>query len=144
MESTDLVDAEGDEGVVGRLAVVGCRRGGDARLGGGCGDGEPGVGEHGEGDVAVPGMPEADLVVVEADLVLGRLEALLDGPANADDGDQLIERGVGLRVADEVGELGGVGEGTPDEEPVAEKTEGDAMIARTTSAPVSLVISNRL
>jgi len=34
------------------------------------GDGEEGVGEHGEGDVSVPGVPGADLVVVEANLVL--------------------------------------------------------------------------
>src|SRR5215831_5927609 len=88
-------------------------------MGRGGGDGEPGVSEHGEGDVPVPGMPEADLVVVEADLVLGRLEALLDRPANADDGDQHVQRSVGLGVADEVGELGGVGEGATYEEPVS-------------------------
>jgi putative transposase len=42
---------------------IGCLR----RLGGyfgGCGDGEEGVGEHRQGDVAVPGIPFADLVVV--------------------------------------------------------------------------------
>jgi hypothetical protein len=41
-------------------------------------DGEPGVSQHGERDMAVPGVPEADLVLVEADLVLAGLEALLD------------------------------------------------------------------
>jgi hypothetical protein len=37
------------------------------------GDGEEG-GEHGEGDVAVPGLVAADLVVIETGLVLGELE----------------------------------------------------------------------
>ena len=37
--------------------------------------------EHGEGDMSVPGVPGADLVVVEADFVLGRSETFLDGPA---------------------------------------------------------------
>ena len=37
--------------------------------------------EDGEGGVAVPGVVAADLVVVQAGLVLRALEALLDGPA---------------------------------------------------------------
>ena len=45
------------------------------------GDGEEGVGEHGEGDMSVPGVPGADLVVVETDFVLAGSEAFLDGPA---------------------------------------------------------------
>ena len=40
------------------------------------GDGEPGQGEHGQGDVAVPRLVEADLIVVQACLVLAGLEAL--------------------------------------------------------------------
>ena len=39
------------------------------------------MGQQGEGDVAVPGVVAADLAVVKAGLVLGRLEALLDSPA---------------------------------------------------------------
>ncbi len=46
-------------------------------------NGEIGVGQHGERDVAVPAGPGADLVLVEADLALGRLEAGLDRPAAA-------------------------------------------------------------
>jgi hypothetical protein len=49
----------------------------------GAGDGEPGQGEHAEGDVPVPGLVEADLVVVEADLVLADLEALLHAPSGS-------------------------------------------------------------
>jgi hypothetical protein len=37
------------------------------------------VGQQGQGDVAVPAWPAADLVVVQTDLVLGLLEAVLDG-----------------------------------------------------------------
>ena len=116
VEAADLVDAERDEGIGSGLPMfVQGRRGGVWFAGGG---GEPGVGEHGEGDVPVPGVPEADLIVVEANLVLGRLEALLHGPADADHGDQFVERGIGLGVADEEGELGGIVEGATDEKPV--------------------------
>jgi hypothetical protein len=43
------------------------------------GDGEVGVREDGQGGVPVPGVIAADLVVVQAGLVLRGLEALLDG-----------------------------------------------------------------
>jgi hypothetical protein len=42
-----------------------------------------GVGDHGQGDVAVPGDVRADLAVIQPDLVLGGLEALLDAPAGS-------------------------------------------------------------
>ena len=47
------------------------------------GDGEERVGEHGQGDVPVPGAVAADLVVVQAGLALGFGEAVLDSPARA-------------------------------------------------------------
>ena len=37
--------------------------------------------QHRQGDVPVPAMPAAHLVAVQPDLLLGRLEALLDRPA---------------------------------------------------------------
>jgi hypothetical protein len=43
------------------------------------GDGEERVGEHGQGDVPVPGAVAADLVVVQAGLVLRFREAFLQG-----------------------------------------------------------------
>jgi hypothetical protein len=46
----------------------------------GAGGGEVGECEHGQGDVGVPGSPGADLVMVQAGLVLRGLEALLDRP----------------------------------------------------------------
>jgi hypothetical protein len=65
-----------------RLAVVvpaGRRLG----PGGVRGDGEERVGEHGQGDVPVPGAVAAGLVVVQAGLALGFGEAVLDSPARA-------------------------------------------------------------
>ncbi|GGV71430.1 hypothetical protein GCM10010277_83310 [Streptomyces longisporoflavus] len=50
--------------------------------------GQEGQSKHGEGDVPVPGGPVADLVMVETDLALGCLEALLDAPADTGDADQ--------------------------------------------------------
>ena len=47
------------------------------------GDGEEGGGEHGQGDVAVPGVVFADLVVVQSGLVFGELEGFLHGPAGS-------------------------------------------------------------
>ena len=44
--------------------------------------------QHGEGHVSIPGVEAADLVLVEADLALGGLESLLDGPAGTGDADQ--------------------------------------------------------
>jgi hypothetical protein len=38
------------------------------------------VREHGQGDVPVPGVVTADLIVIEAGLGLGGLEALLNRP----------------------------------------------------------------
>lgn len=59
-----------------------------SRCRGGGGDGQEGVGEHREGDVSVPGVVPADLVLVQADLALGGLEGLLDGPAGPGDADE--------------------------------------------------------
>ena len=55
--------------------------------------GEVGMGQHGEREVAMPAGPRADLVLVEADLALGSLEAGLDRPARAGDLDQVAEGG---------------------------------------------------
>ena len=52
------------------------------------------MGEHGEGDMSVPGVVFADLVFVESGLVLAGAEAFFDGPAGAGDGDEFTESGV--------------------------------------------------
>jgi hypothetical protein len=62
---------------------------------GGGGDGQERVCPHGQGDVAVPGVVAADLVVVEADLVLRGLETLLDRPPGAGDAGEFFVGGVG-------------------------------------------------
>ena len=41
------------------------------------------MGEHGEGDVSVPCVPGADLVVVESDFILSGSETFFDGPARS-------------------------------------------------------------
>ncbi len=56
---------------------LGRRAGGDG--------GQERQGEHGECDVPVPRGPVADLVVIESDLALGGLKALLDAPTDTGD-----------------------------------------------------------
>ena len=64
--------------------------------------------EHRQGDVSVPAVPSADLVLVQADLALGALEGLLDRPPGAGDPDQLAQRGAGGPEAQVVGQVDGV------------------------------------
>jgi hypothetical protein len=52
-------------------------RGGDGSLG--AGDGQERVRQQRQGDMPIPAWPAADLIVVQADLAFGALEALLDG-----------------------------------------------------------------
>ena len=72
--------------------------------------------QHGERDVAVPAGPGADLVLVEADLALGRLEAGLDRPARAGDLDEVGECGAVDGVGQVEGEVVGRGDAAPDQE----------------------------
>ena len=76
----------------------------------GGGDGQVGVGEHGQGDVPVPAVESSDLVLVQTDLVLGGLEAFLDRPAGTGHTYELVDRGSGGAVAQVVGQLGWVGD----------------------------------
>jgi hypothetical protein len=55
-------------------------------------DGQECVRQHRQGDLPVTRLVPADLVVVQAGLVLGLGEAVLDGPPGAGDGDQLGQR----------------------------------------------------
>lgn len=54
--------------------------------------GHHGVSQHDQRDVTVPAMPGSGLVVVEAEFVLGGLEALFNTPARALDMHQCLER----------------------------------------------------
>jgi len=64
--------------------------------------GQSGQGEHGQGDVGVPGPVAADLVVVQTGLVLGLLEAFLDVPARPGGPGQVEQGGAAGAVADVV------------------------------------------
>jgi hypothetical protein len=66
--------------------------------------GEQGVGEHGQGDVGVPGVVAAGLVVVQAGFAFGLLKAALDRTASTRDRDELGQGGGLGPVADVVGE----------------------------------------
>ena len=63
------------------------------------GDLEEGEREHRQRRVPVPGVVAADLVVVQAGLVLGGLEAFLDRPPRAGYPHQLSKRGASRGVA---------------------------------------------
>ena len=78
--------------------------------------GEVGVRQHGQGDVAVPAGPGADLVLIQADLALGGLEAGLDRPARAGDLDEVGECGAVGGMGEVEGELIGLGDAAPDQE----------------------------
>jgi hypothetical protein len=60
------------------------------------GDGQPGVGGDGQGDVPGPTRVRANLVMVQPYLPLGGLEALLHRPAHADHPDQIGQGGSNL------------------------------------------------
>lgn len=78
-EVADFVDGQRDQ-LVGACGALSAFPRGD--------DGEDGVGEHDQRGVAIPGLPGADLVLVEADLGLGGLETFLDAPPGAGYPDQ--------------------------------------------------------
>jgi len=70
-QTADLVDGQPDQ--VGSVVVVGW-------VGVGGAEREDGKGCQGEGGESVPGLPEPDLVLIEADLSLRSLETLLSVP----------------------------------------------------------------
>ena len=55
-------------------------------------DSHHGEGEHDEADVAVPAMPGAGLVMIEAEFILGSLKTILDSPAMTFHRHQLCDR----------------------------------------------------
>jgi hypothetical protein len=57
------------------------------------------LGDHGKGDVPVPGVVEPNLVVVEPDVSFPSLEAFLDGPSGARDPDEFTDGFVARVVA---------------------------------------------
>ncbi|SDE65910.1 hypothetical protein SAMN04487779_10902, partial [Belnapia rosea] len=72
-----------------------------------------GEGQHHQRDLATPAMPRAGLIVIEAELILRRLESILDGSALPFDGNQGLGRGPGGAPGGEVGTLA-IAEVAPD------------------------------
>jgi hypothetical protein len=87
------------------ISVWGWRRVGPATDGR-----QHGEGQHDQRDVAMPTVPGAALVMVEAELVLGGLEGVLDGPALPFNRSQRRDRGSGRAPGGEVGTLA-IGDG---------------------------------
>lgn len=88
-------------------------------------DGEEGQGEHGEGDVSVPGRPGADLVLVQPDLSFSGLKAGLDGPPGSRDAHQCADRGIFGGEGQVVGQLVRLGDGAADQQaPVTSRLKG--------------------
>src|SRR5260370_21776982 len=67
------------------------------------------VGQDDQRYVLIPPPPEAQLIVVHAQLAFALLETTLNRPAHAADADELGQRGVGGRIAHVVLELGRLG-----------------------------------
>lgn len=77
-ESSDLVERQGNQR---RVGVVVAFAGGD--------DGEDGVGEHDQRGVPIPGVPAADLRLVQADALTG-LETGFHSPSGSSDLDEYV------------------------------------------------------
>src|SRR5215210_1393679 len=78
-----------------------------------------GMGEQAKRDVTVPAIPLPYLVLVEADLALGRLEAILYGPTPACNPDQLLNVCVRRSVAQIVGDLLGLRDAPAHQQPAS-------------------------
>ena len=74
--------------------------------------------QHRPGDVPVPAVPAAHLVAVQPDLLLGRLEALLDRPAPTGDPGQRLQAGGGRAEHDVIRHLVRLGELAAHQQPV--------------------------
>ena len=72
-----------------------------------------GKGQHDQADMPVPAVPGPGLVVVEAKLVLGGFERLLNAPSLPFDPDQLLDASAGRAPGAEVGKRP-VADVTPD------------------------------
>jgi hypothetical protein len=72
------------------------------------------MGHHGEGDVAIPTVPVAHLIVVEPGLAFGLLDTLFHGVSSGGHLGQGEQREVGGGIGQVVGE---VAEGTAGQQP---------------------------
>src|SRR6201987_6322909 len=76
--------------------------------------GEKGQRQQGQGDVAIPALPAAYLIIAKPDLLLARFEALFDGPAPPGDAGQRRAWGLGWRDDDIGGAILGLAVAAPD------------------------------
>src|ERR1700759_1244979 len=76
--------------------------------------GEKGQRQQGQGDVAIPALPAADLIIAKTDLLLARFEAFFDCPASPGDAGQRRECGLGRREDNIVGTFLGLAVAAPD------------------------------
>src|ERR1700759_5254261 len=79
--------------------------------------GEKGQRQQGQGDVAIPALPAADLIIAKPDLLLARFKALFDCPAPPGDEGQRCEWGLGRREDDIVGAFLGLAVAAPEYQP---------------------------
>jgi len=79
-------------------------------------DGHHRKSEHDEADMAMPAVPGATFVVVEAELVLGGFKTVFDGPAVALHRHQLFDRCANWTPCGEEGEIA-VGDLAADQQP---------------------------
>src|SRR5579871_1294921 len=63
------------------------------------------VSEHREGDMTIPSLPRADLIVIQADLTFTLLKTLLHCPAGSDDLGEARKRGLSGRKNEDIGQL---------------------------------------
>lgn len=88
-----------------------------------------GESEHDQRDMAMPAMPEAGLIVVEAEFVFGGLEAVLDRPAMPFDCHQRLDGCADPTPGREEGEIA-VGDIAADQQPTCPDTgEGVVIVA---------------
>ena len=79
-------------------------------------DGEEGVGEAGEGDVAIPAVERAQFIIGEADFLFGHFEGLFNTPARTGDLHQVREGGASRGKAEVRGEVVRIGERATNEQ----------------------------
>jgi hypothetical protein len=97
---------------------------GRGRIGLAANGGQHREGQHDERDMPVPAMPGAGLVVVEAQFVFRRLEAVLDGPALSFHIDQHRNWGAGGAPGGEEGQVTVKGIATDQKTPCPKTGQG--------------------
>src|ERR1700694_4460082 len=96
-------------GGVARFFFQACRGGGKISLAVCSQDAQKGMGQHREGDMAIPSLEGTHFILIQTDLSFGFLKALLDRPAAANGDHHLPERGLSRSKDQKVGHLSRLG-----------------------------------